>query len=107
MSGQTDARQARVVPYVESDGRMTQDIFGQTTTVAPGPALEAWNKTQLAFLAHSAATPVHLGEALEAAPNFALAQAVKGMFYTLLGRRELMETAQEALASARAAAKAK
>jgi len=85
---------------------MTQDIFGQTTTVAAGPALEAWNKTQMAFLAHGAATPVHLGEALEAAPDFALAQAVKGMFYTLLGRRELMETAQEALATARAAAKA-
>jgi hypothetical protein len=66
---------------------MTQDIFGQTTTVAAGPALEAWNKTQMAFLAHGAATPVHLGEVLNVAPDFALAQAVKGMFYTLLGRR--------------------
>ncbi|MEO9862934.1 MAG: tetratricopeptide repeat protein [Yoonia sp.] len=85
---------------------MTQDIFGQTTTVAAGPALDAWNKTQLAFLAHGAATPGHLGDALTAAPDFALAQAVKGMFYTLLGRRELMETAIEALAAAHAAAQA-
>lgn len=86
------------------DGCMTQDIFGQNTTVAPGPALEAWNKTQLAFLAHGAATPGHLGDALAAAPDFALAHAVKGMFYTLLGRRELMQTAVEALEAARAAA---
>ena len=83
---------------------MTQDIFGQTTTLGSGPALEAWNKTQLAFLAHGAATPTHLGEALTAAPDFALGHAVKGMFYTLLGRRELMQTAEEALATARAAA---
>ncbi len=83
---------------------MTQDIFGQTTTVAPGPALDAWNKTQLAFLAHGAATPGHLGDALTAAPDFALAHAVKGMFYTLLGRRELMPTAREALQAAKTAA---
>lgn len=106
MSDLTSTRPARVVPYVETDERMTQDIFGQTTTVAAGPALEAWNKTQLAFLAHGAATPGHLGDALAAAPDFALAHAVKGMFYTLLGRRELMETAHEALATARAAAQA-
>lgn len=83
---------------------MTQDIFGQTTTVSVGPAIDAWNKTQLAFLAHSAATPGHLGDALTAAPEFALAHAVKGMFYTLLGRRELAQTAQDALAAARRAA---
>ena len=84
---------------------MTQDIFGQTTTIAAGPAIDAWNKTQLAFLAHGAATPGHLGEALTASPDFALGHAVKGMFYALLGRSELMETAREALATARTAAK--
>lgn len=83
---------------------MTQDIFGQTTSLAAGPALDSWNKTQLAFLAHGAATPVHLGEALTAAPDFALGNAVKGMFYVLLGRKELTETAREALATARTAA---
>ncbi len=85
---------------------MTQDIFGQTTTLPAGPALEAWNKTQMAFLAHGAATPGHLGDALTAAPDFALGHAVKGMFYTLLGRRELMETAQDALKAAQASAAA-
>lgn len=83
---------------------MTQDIFGQTTTLGHGPALDAWNKTQLAFLAHGAATPGHLAKALEAAPDFALGHAVKGIFYTLLGRRELMQTAHEALAAAQASA---
>ncbi len=83
---------------------MTQDVFGQLTTVKPGQALDAWNKTQLAFLAHGAATPGFLAEALEADPDFALAHAVKGMFYTLLGRRELIQTAEEALAAARVAA---
>ncbi|MDA9865123.1 tetratricopeptide repeat protein [bacterium] len=83
---------------------MTQDIFGQTTSLAAGPALDSWNKTQLAFLAHGASTPVHLGEVLAAEPNFALGNAVKGMFYVLLGRKELTETAREALAIARAAA---
>ena len=86
---------------------MTQDIFGQTTTLAGGPALDAWNKTQLAFLAHGAATPSHLNDALTAAPDFALGHAVKGLFYTLLGRRELMQTAREALAAAKSAAAAR
>jgi tetratricopeptide (TPR) repeat protein len=83
---------------------MTQDIFGQTTSLPAGPAIDSWNKTQLAFLAHGAATPVHLAETLTAAPDFALGHAAKGVFYTLLGRKELMPTAHEALAAARLAA---
>lgn len=77
-----------------------QDVFGQTTTLSNSAALEHWNKTQLAFLAHSAATPTHLGATLEAAPDFALAHAVKAMFYLLLGRPELVATAEEARATA-------
>ena len=83
---------------------MTLDIFGQTTTLAAGSALDAWNKTQLAFLSHGATTPEHLAKALADEPDFALGHAVKGIFYTLLGRRELMQTAQDALESAIAAA---
>lgn len=77
-----------------------QDVFGQTTTLSNAAALESWNKTQLAFLAHSAVTPTHLGETLTAAPDFALGHAVKAMFYLLLGRKELIATAQEARATA-------
>ncbi|WP_298261886.1 tetratricopeptide repeat protein [uncultured Litoreibacter sp.] len=85
---------------------MYQDVFGQDTTINSRDALEAWNKTLLAFMAHGAATPTHLGEALTLDPNFALGHAVKGMFYLLLGRRELNDTAREALGLAEASAMA-
>ncbi|MEL6432963.1 MAG: tetratricopeptide repeat protein, partial [Pseudomonadota bacterium] len=54
----------------------------------------------MGFLAHAAITPVHLGKVLELEPGFALGHAVKGMFYILLGRRELMQTAHDAYAAA-------
>ncbi|SDW97196.1 tetratricopeptide repeat protein [Litoreibacter albidus] len=83
---------------------MYQDVFGQDTTITSRDALDAWNDTLLAFMAHSAATPTHLGKALTLDPDFALGHAVKGMFYMLLGRRELNEVAREALGLAEAAA---
>ena len=57
-----------------------------------------------AFLAHGAATPDHLGQVLELAPDFAQAYAAKGLFCLLLGRSELVETAREMLVAARVAA---
>ncbi len=83
---------------------MKKDIFGQDTSLRSAEALESWNDTQMAFLAHGAATPEHLGKVLTAEPDFALGQAAKGMFYLLLGRRELYPTAQEALKAAETAA---
>lgn len=81
---------------------MTQiDCFGQPTTIATLAGVEAWNATQLAFLAHGASTPDHLGATLAADPEFALAHAVKGMFLLLLGRGELVPTAVEACVSAK------
>lgn len=85
---------------------MYQDVFGQDTTINSRDALVAWNETLMAFMAHGATTPTHLGATLTADPGFALGHAVKGMFYMLLGRRELMETAREALGLAEAAAMA-
>ncbi len=82
---------------------MMQDIFGQDTTISNAQALENWNRTQLAFLAHGATTPTHLGETLTVDPQFALGHAVKAMFYILLGRKELLATAQEAFEAAEAA----
>ncbi len=82
-----------------------QDIFGQVTTLSNPAALEHWNKTQLAFLAHGATTPTHLAATLDAAPDFALGHAVKAMFYVLLGRAETTETAHEALVTAQQCAK--
>ncbi len=77
-----------------------QDIFGQDTSLTDAQALEHWNKVQLGVLAHGATAAEHLGALLTAAPGFALGQAAKGMFYLLMGPRELLSTAQEALAAA-------
>jgi tetratricopeptide (TPR) repeat protein len=81
---------------------MQFDGFGQPTTIVAGDGLAHWTRTQMAFLAHAAATPDHLAKTLDADPHFALAHAVKGFFLLLLGRRELVETAQEAATTARA-----
>ncbi|MDD9910571.1 MAG: tetratricopeptide repeat protein [Ahrensia sp.] len=85
---------------------MSVDIFRQSVSLKNPKALQAWNKTQLAFLAHGASTPTHLAKTLEAAPDFALGHTVKAMFYLLLGRRELMETASQAHQAALRAAQA-
>ncbi|MGK7752992.1 MULTISPECIES: tetratricopeptide repeat protein [unclassified Roseovarius] len=84
---------------------MKFDIFDQPISLSRDNAVDAWNKTMLGFLAHAAVTPKLLGEVLEIEPDFALGHAVKGMFYVLLGRRELMQTAREAHINARSALK--
>lgn len=80
---------------------MKFDIFGTPTSLGHEKAVLAWNDTMLGFLAHAAVTPEHLGKVLEVAPGFAHAHALKGLFYVLLGRRELLETATEAYVTAR------
>ena len=85
---------------------MYQDVFGQDTSLKTRAAGASWDQTLMAFMAHGATTPTHLMATLEAEPDFALGYAVKGMFYTLLGRPELIPTAQEALGLAEASAMA-
>ncbi|GGB47084.1 tetratricopeptide repeat protein 38 family protein [Roseibium aquae] len=80
------------------------DQFGYEVTVASEACLEAWNATVLAFLAHSKHTPVKLDAALQADPDFALAQSVRGLFCLLLGRREMFAAARDCLTTARRAA---
>lgn len=81
------------------------DFCGLPVSLPDGPAVAAWDATVRAFLAHGAATPDHLAETLRLAPDFALAQAARGLFCLILGRSELVETARNALAGARAAAR--
>jgi hypothetical protein len=76
------------------------DAFGQPVSLTTSEAVDAWNDMCLAFLAHGAATPQHLGRLLDAAPDYAGAYAVKGLFYALLGRREVMAEAASAHAQA-------
>ncbi len=77
------------------------DQFGYDLTLADKDALAAWNATVRAFLAHGKTTPEHLETCLRLAPDFALAQAARGLFCQLLARRELVPGAREALAIAR------
>jgi len=80
------------------------DMFGQDLLVHSPEARDEWSATVLAFLAHSAKTPVHLAAVLQRDPGFALAYAVKGLFCLMLGRREMVTVASDALASAQKAA---
>ena len=45
------------------------DIFGTEVSLETTAACDAWNEMQLAFLAHSAATPGHLANVLEHEPG--------------------------------------
>ncbi len=83
------------------------DCFGQPTTIGTVAGVDAWNATQVAFLAHGASTPDHLAATLKADPDFALAHAVKAMFLLLLGRRELVATAREASEAAQSSDRAR
>ncbi|MEO1493963.1 MAG: tetratricopeptide repeat protein [Pseudomonadota bacterium] len=80
------------------------DATGHDLSATDAAAVRAWDRTLNAFLAHGAATPVHLQETLDADPDFALAWAAKGLFYLLLGRSELVPVARDALAKAHASA---
>lgn len=82
---------------------MHHDTFGQKTSLLQPDTLADWNAAMLGFLAHAAVTPTHLMSVLEAEPGFALGHAVKGMFYLLLGRRELVAVAEADLVAARKA----
>lgn len=78
------------------------DAFGCAVSTDAIAAIHPWNKTALAFLAHSATTPTHLAEVLAQDGDLAIAQACRGLFSLLLGRRELYPVATEALRLARA-----
>lgn len=71
------------------------DLFSAAVTTASHAAIDAWNKTQMAFLSHGAKTPDHLADALKADGDLAIAHASRGLFSLLLGRRELFETARQ------------
>ena len=77
------------------------DLFGCPVTLSADGDLDAWNNTQLGFLAHASVTPEHLGTTINSDPGFALPIICKGLFSLLLGRRELYSVAAEAEQQAR------
>lgn len=79
------------------------DLSGMTTTLDPA-LLPLWDQTIGGVLSHAASTGPDLNATIAAAPDFALAQAIRGISCLLLGRAEMVHVAREALAAARAAA---
>lgn len=78
------------------------DASGAATTIASQAALRHWDDTIAHVLAHAAAAPVSLGQALTADPSFALGHAAKGIMLLTLARRELVADAVAQLKTARA-----
>lgn len=85
---------------------MKTDVFGYPITVSSTDSAMSWNAMIMAFLAHGATTPAHLMAVIDKEPHFAMAFATKGLMYLMLGRRELVSVAQEALVTARTGIKA-
>ncbi|WP_289035511.1 tetratricopeptide repeat protein [uncultured Roseibium sp.] len=75
------------------------DQFGYDVTVSSQQAVAHWNAAVNAFLAHGKETAVHLEQALELAPDFAMAHATRGIFCLLMGRSELVATAKDCLST--------
>ncbi|MEM8579492.1 MAG: tetratricopeptide repeat protein, partial [Pseudomonadota bacterium] len=65
--------------------------------------VEDWNGVIRGFLSHGTQTPHHLGRVLDAAPDFALGHAAKGLFSLMMGRAELIAPARAAYQAASAA----
>ncbi|MEM8980072.1 MAG: tetratricopeptide repeat protein [Pseudomonadota bacterium] len=84
---------------------MLRDISTCDVSLTDADHVTHWNNMTLGFLAHGQSAPVHLGKLLEAAPGFAMAHAAKGLFSLLMGKRELVSVAQEALSTAQTALK--
>ncbi len=85
---------------------MKFDVCRSPVSLTDQESLSHWNKMILAFLAHGVSTPTHLGDVLKANPQFALGHAARGIFSLMMGRAELISTAQDAYIAARTAATA-
>lgn len=81
---------------------MSFDLSGIATSLGRGE-IERWNRTILGLLSHAAAAGPDLAAVIEASPDFALGHAIKGFAALLLGRAEMVSTAHQAHAAARAA----
>jgi tetratricopeptide (TPR) repeat protein len=78
---------------------MSDDLCGLSTSL-PGDQIGAWNRVIRGILSHAASTGPDLARVLDAQPDFALGQAVRGLSCLLLGRAEMVAVAREAYAAA-------
>lgn len=83
--------------------RVSDDLSGLPTSL-PSAQIDGWNRVIRGILSHAASTGPDLNAVLQAAPDFALGQAVRGLACLLLAKSEMMATAREAHAAALAGA---
>lgn len=79
---------------------MMYDICQTPVLLYTPQALEDWNAMVHGFLTHGTATPTHLGALMKAEPQFAMGHAARGLFSLMMGRMELVQTAQDAATAA-------
>lgn len=84
---------------------MLTDICACDVSITDQEALTSWNNVVLGVLAHAQVTGDHLNLLLTQAPDFAMGHAMKGLACLLLGRREMVEHARAASATAQLALK--
>jgi tetratricopeptide (TPR) repeat protein len=82
----------------------TTDLSGMELSLDASLA-PIWDLTINGILSHAASTGPDLNRIIDAAPDFALAQAIRGISCLLLGRQELVAVARGALTEAKAAAR--
>lgn len=78
---------------------ISDDLSGVPTSL-PADQIEGWNRVIRGILTHAASTGPDLNAVLQASPDFALGQAVRGLSCLLLARVEMIATAREAYAAA-------
>ncbi len=98
-------RPLAVIPSADLAGRGEPlfDRFGSELTTDSASAVEALDRTVRALAAHRHDTASHLAAALEADDGLTVAWCLRGFALSFVARRDLRESAAEALASARAA----
>lgn len=80
------------------------DAYGNTTSLSGDIALDHWNGTVEAILAHARSAPEELGLTLAADPLFAQGHATRGILLLTLARGELVGQARACLGAAHDAA---
>lgn len=85
---------------------MLIDVANSKVSLTDRAALAEWNGVILGVLSHGQSAPVHLGNLLKIAPEFAMGHALKGLSALMLGRREMYAVAQDASETAQTALRA-
>ena len=80
------------------------DLSGICTSLDAAD-IETWNRVIRGILSHAESTAADLNTVIGKDPDFALAQAIRGLSCLLLGRREMIAVAQEAYQAALTAAR--